>query len=151
MGRLYNLARVRTSTTGTGTITLGGAVTGFLTFAGAGVQNGDVVAYAIRDGSNSEAVAMPERCESYHTIDLAWLRRQKLLSPGLSSSIRWSRAGRHVGSVGIVARGNCVHLVYRLRAPGGEWQDAEEVVPFTETKTCFGGRRRWFACPTCGK
>lgn len=54
MSKLYNLARARTATTGTGTITLGSAVSGFLTFDGAGVQNGDVVAYAIRDGSNSE-------------------------------------------------------------------------------------------------
>jgi hypothetical protein len=54
MALFYNLARVTTPTTGTGTLTLGGAVTGFLTFAQSGVQNGDVVAYAIRDGVNSE-------------------------------------------------------------------------------------------------
>lgn len=54
MAKLVNLARVTTPTTGTGTLTLGGAVTGFLTFAQAGVQNGDIVAYAIRDGANSE-------------------------------------------------------------------------------------------------
>jgi hypothetical protein len=54
MAKLYNLARVTTATTGTGTVTLGAAVAGYLTFADAGVQNGDVVAYAIKDGSNSE-------------------------------------------------------------------------------------------------
>src|SRR5580765_6192206 len=54
MALLYNLARMTTTTTGTGTITLGVAVSGFLTFAQAGVQNGDVIAYSIRDGSNSE-------------------------------------------------------------------------------------------------
>lgn len=52
--RLYNLARMSTATTGTGTITLGSAVSGYLTFALAGVANGDVVSYAIKDGSNSE-------------------------------------------------------------------------------------------------
>lgn len=54
MAKLYNLAKVTTPTTGTGTITLGSAVDGFLTFAGAGVQNGEEVTYAIKDGSNSE-------------------------------------------------------------------------------------------------
>jgi hypothetical protein len=52
--KFYNLARVSTSTTGTGTITLGSAISGFLTFANAGVQDGDTVAYGISDGSSSE-------------------------------------------------------------------------------------------------
>jgi len=54
MAKLYNLARMTTATTGTGTITLGSAASGFLTFALAGVANGDVVAYGIKDGANSE-------------------------------------------------------------------------------------------------
>lgn len=52
--RIYNLARVTTATTGTGTITLGAAVSGFLTFANAGIADQDVVSYGIRDGANSE-------------------------------------------------------------------------------------------------
>lgn len=43
-----------TTTTGTGTITLGSAVSGYLTFALAGVANADVIDYAIKDGANSE-------------------------------------------------------------------------------------------------
>ena len=54
MSKLYNLARMTTATTGTGTITLGSAVAGFLTFASAGVEDGDTVTYALRDGANSE-------------------------------------------------------------------------------------------------
>jgi hypothetical protein len=54
MSKLYNLARMTTATTGTGTITLGVAVSGYLTFANAGVQNGDVLFYGINDGAASE-------------------------------------------------------------------------------------------------
>jgi hypothetical protein len=54
LAKIFNLARVRTATTGTGTLTLGGAVSGFLSFADAGVQDGDEVSYAIRDGVSSE-------------------------------------------------------------------------------------------------
>ena len=54
MSKLFNLARMTTATTGTGTITLGSAVSGFLTFATAGAANGDIVSYGIKDGANSE-------------------------------------------------------------------------------------------------
>lgn len=54
MAKLYNLARMTTSTAGTGAITLGSAVAGYLSFAGAGIQDGDVVTYAIQDGAASE-------------------------------------------------------------------------------------------------
>jgi hypothetical protein len=54
MAKLYNLARMTTVTTGTGTIVLGSPVNGFLSFSGAGVQDGDVVSYGISDGANAE-------------------------------------------------------------------------------------------------
>lgn len=43
-----------TATVGTGTITLGAAVSGYLTFANAGIATGDIVSYGIKDGANSE-------------------------------------------------------------------------------------------------
>ena len=50
----FDLAKMSTATTGSGTITLGSAITGWLTFAQAGVANGDWVRYAIEDGNNRE-------------------------------------------------------------------------------------------------
>ena len=55
MSKLYNLARVETTTTGSGTLTLGDAVVGCLTFANAGVVDGDTVSYSIVDGNNTES------------------------------------------------------------------------------------------------
>ncbi|HEY4406127.1 MAG TPA: hypothetical protein VGN55_15880 [Xanthobacteraceae bacterium] len=52
--KLYNLARMTSATAGTGTLTLGVAVSGYLTFALAGVADGDVVLYGIKDGASSE-------------------------------------------------------------------------------------------------
>ena len=43
-----------TSTTGTGTISLGSALSGYQTFAQAGITNGQTVRYTIEDGANFE-------------------------------------------------------------------------------------------------
>jgi hypothetical protein len=46
-----NLAKMTTATTGTGTVTLGAASTGYQTFADAGLVNGNEVRYRISDGT----------------------------------------------------------------------------------------------------
>lgn len=86
MAKLYSLARMTTATTGAGAITLGTNVAGFLTFAQAGVANGDVVTYGIKDGSNSEIG------EGTYTAATTTLTRTVLKSTNADAAINLSGA-----------------------------------------------------------
>lgn len=50
----HNIAKMTTSTLGTGTVTLGAAVAGCLSFASAGAVDGETLSYVIREGTNTE-------------------------------------------------------------------------------------------------
>jgi hypothetical protein len=72
--------------------------------------------------------------------------------------LRWSRAGREMGSIqGVVSDGDLpdqVTLLYRhRRGLGGEWEDVRELVSLAWTACNFGGERPWFICPgaRCGR
>ena len=91
-------------------------------------------------------------CREQHDLDIAWLKRKKLLNPGHWSSVTWSQGGRETGSIRVETLSRrAIRLVYRTRVLGGEWQDISEVVPIVETTTNFGGRRQWLTCLSCGR
>ena len=102
-------------------------------------------------GRTSSFGLMVDQCHEFHSIDLAWLRRRKLLVPGCTSTLTWLRGGHQTGSIQLGVQSGCVRLIYRHKPNGGEWQDVNERIPLIETATGFGGVRQWFQCLSCSR
>jgi hypothetical protein len=87
------------------------------------------------------------RTDECHSVDVRYLHREGLLTPGRWFSLRWSRAGRETGSIRGAVLGNekpeQLILTYRHRSgPGRVWEDVREPVFLTWTACNFGGERR---------
>ena len=92
---------------------------------------------------------MVDKCHEYKSIDIAWLRRKKMLQMGHCSTITWSVRGEQTGSIRIERMPGGLRLIYRQRRNGEDWRDVDEFIPIVETATNFGGRRQWLQCLLC--
>lgn len=88
--------------------------------------------------------------EDMTAIDLAWLRKEGILSRWGWSTISWSRGGHKYASISIKSEEHGLNLSYSL----GEGEDRKyikEFIPYSYTDANFGGRRQWFRCLSCGR
>jgi hypothetical protein len=92
---------------------------------------------------------LTDKWHEYHSVDLDWLRRKRCLRSGYSGKLTWSRGGTPTGNIDYRVEVSGLRLTYKTRSHGGEWQDVDELVPFVQTPTNFGGGRRWFECLSC--
>jgi hypothetical protein len=87
-----------------------------------------------------------DKATDFRAIDLA---RNSGLAPGARGRLSWWRGDHEIGSICFAVERSGLRLNYRTRWRSGEWQDINELIPFIETATNFGGWRRWFKCLTC--
>lgn len=103
-------------------------------------------------GSGSGRYGSSSKTNEYHSVDLAYLKRHKLLRTGTNGTLRWSRGGEQTGWIRYAVERDGLRLNYKTRSWGAEeWQTINELVPFTYTQTNFGGQRRWLRCLSCGR
>lgn len=100
-------------------------------------------------GFNSGGGRSAPRTHQFLDLDLASLKRLRMLRPGYSGTLTWTQGKRNIGSIGIWVRENSMLLTYRNKAYGRDWEDIQETIQLTCTPAGFGGSRKWFVCPSC--
>jgi hypothetical protein len=98
-------------------------------------------------GSGRRFQGGQDTTSNYLSLDLRYLQREGLLTPGRSCNLTWTRLGRTEGAIGLQAEPDRLILNYRYQSHGGDWRSTEYPVQLDWTPCTFGGRRPWLLCP----
>jgi len=88
-----------------------------------------------------------------YPLDVRYLQRAGLMTPGRGIRLNWSRNGEQVASIQARPGEDRVTLSYRYKTGGADWQAMDYPVWVEWTACTLGGRRAWFRCPAngCGR
>ncbi|MEQ9335161.1 hypothetical protein [Thalassobaculum sp.] len=99
-------------------------------------------------GSGRTAGFGRDKVEHSRSIDVNRLHREGCLVPGWQGAWQWTRDGERIAWIGMrTEEANRLHLSYRVRAPGADWQDVEQPVQIVRVPCRYGGTRPYFTCP----
>ena len=84
-------------------------------------------------------------------IDIRQLQRRRELMPGKRTLQTWTRGGVIAAQVELDIQHSQLGIRYFLLSRSSEREPVECVVPIASTPCNYGGVRRWFRCPDCGK
>jgi hypothetical protein len=92
-------------------------------------------------------------------LDIGWLHRRGMLTPGNISTISWSytnttpdkeKEDRSAGSIGIYALDTALKLPYVVANPDADEKREHSInVPIVYIPCNYGGARPYFTCPDC--
>jgi hypothetical protein len=98
-------------------------------------------------GSGRSSGSGRDKVEACRSIDVNHLQRTGCLRPGWSGGWQWTRDGERVAWISMRSDPDRLHLSYRVRVGGGDWQDVAEPVAIVRAPCRFGGSRPYFICP----
>lgn len=90
----------------------------------------------------------PDTSESKR-LDIRYMRKSRLLHPGVSGSLSWTCRGKPSGCIEYrITQDNCTLILdYQVSKSGGEWQPMAITVPLEARPCRYGGERQYFRCP----
>ena len=98
-------------------------------------------------GSGRRSGSGRDKVEYSRSIDVNRLHKAGCLTPGWTRSWQWTQDGEKVASINLRAEPDRMHLSYRVRIAGGDWESIEEPVRIVRIACHFGGARPYFICP----
>src|SRR4051794_24431525 len=85
--------------------------------------------------------------DNCRSLDINKLHRTGCLEPGWAGGWQWTRDGERVAWINLRAEADRIHLTYRIRLSGGDWEDVHETVRIVCVPCRLGGSRPYFVCP----
>jgi hypothetical protein len=98
-------------------------------------------------GSGRPSGSGSAKAESCRSLDVNRLHREGCLRSGWTGAWQWTRDGERVASISLRADDRLLHLTYRVRIGGGDWEDIGESVRIVRVTCRYGGARPYFICP----
>jgi len=98
-------------------------------------------------GSGRPSGSGRDKVEYSRSIDVNRLHKAGCLTSGWTRGWQWTQDGEKVASINLRAEPDRLHLSYRVRIAGGEWESIEEPVRIVRVPCRFGGARPYFICP----
>ena len=98
-------------------------------------------------GSGRPSGSGRDTVEYSRSIDVNRLHREGCLHAGWMGGWQWNQGAEKVASINLRAEPDWLHLSYRVRIAGGEWDNIEEPVRVVRVPCRFGGARPYFICP----
>ena len=98
-------------------------------------------------GSGRPSGSGRDTVEACRSLDVNRLHREGCLRAGWAGSWQWTRDGEQVVSISLRTEFDRLHLTYRMRTGGGDWEDVVEAVHIVRLACRFRGSRPYFICP----
>ena len=97
-------------------------------------------------GSGRPSGSGRTKVETCRSIDVNRLHKLGCLRADWTGGLQWTRDGDQVASINLRAEADWLHLSYRVRVGGGDWEDIAETVRIVRVPCRFGGARPYFLC-----